>query len=93
MHASGRMQRVVVHVQTNLPQPLGCVFLRFLTCHVPHAPFLVPRSLPTISRNAATVIFSFLLGQDKARTTLTMEDLSAALAEYGINSRKPEFYM
>ncbi|EIM86733.1 uncharacterized protein STEHIDRAFT_25012, partial [Stereum hirsutum FP-91666 SS1] len=29
---------------------------------------------------------------DKARTTLTMEDLSAALAEYGINSRKPEFY-
>ncbi|EPQ56449.1 transcription initiation factor IID, TAF10 subunit [Gloeophyllum trabeum ATCC 11539] len=31
--------------------------------------------------------------RDKARTTLTMEDLSAALAEYGINSRKPEFYM
>ncbi|KAL5492244.1 hypothetical protein ACEPAI_3691 [Sanghuangporus weigelae] len=36
------------------------------------------------------------LGQssrDKTRTTLTMEDLSAALAEYGINARKPEFYM
>ncbi|THH13450.1 hypothetical protein EW146_g6765 [Bondarzewia mesenterica] len=31
--------------------------------------------------------------RDKARTTLTMEDLSSALAEYGINSRKPEFYM
>ncbi|KAF8638946.1 hypothetical protein AX16_010420 [Volvariella volvacea WC 439] len=31
--------------------------------------------------------------KDKTRTTLTMEDLSAALAEYGINSRKPEFYM
>lgn len=31
--------------------------------------------------------------QDKTRTTLTMEDLSAALAEYGINARKPEFYM
>lgn len=31
--------------------------------------------------------------REKARTTLTMEDLSAALAEYGINSRKPEFYM
>ncbi|KZT27829.1 transcription initiation factor IID TAF10 subunit [Neolentinus lepideus HHB14362 ss-1] len=31
--------------------------------------------------------------RDKTRTTLTMEDLSAALTEYGINSRKPEFYM
>lgn len=31
--------------------------------------------------------------QDKTKTTLTMDDLSAALAEYGINSRKPEFYM
>ncbi|KAF7356756.1 Transcription initiation factor TFIID subunit 10 [Mycena venus] len=31
--------------------------------------------------------------KDKTRTTLTMEDLSAALSEYGINSRKPEFYM
>ncbi|KAH8116264.1 transcription initiation factor IID, TAF10 subunit [Phellopilus nigrolimitatus] len=34
------------------------------------------------------------LGQSsRTRTTLTMEDLSAALAEYGINARKPEFYM
>ena len=31
--------------------------------------------------------------QDKTKTTLMMEDLSAALAEYGITSRKPEFYM
>ncbi|KAJ7077908.1 transcription initiation factor TFIID 23-30kDa subunit-domain-containing protein [Mycena belliarum] len=31
--------------------------------------------------------------KDKTRTTLTVEDLSSALAEYGINSRKPEFYM
>ncbi|TDL23796.1 transcription initiation factor IID, TAF10 subunit [Rickenella mellea] len=29
----------------------------------------------------------------RTKTTLTMEDLSAALAEYGINARKPEFYM
>ncbi|KAL7280762.1 hypothetical protein ACG7TL_005706 [Trametes sanguinea] len=31
--------------------------------------------------------------RDKTKTTLTMDDLSAALAEYGINSRKPDFYM
>ncbi|KAH9034653.1 transcription initiation factor IID TAF10 subunit [Lactarius hengduanensis] len=31
--------------------------------------------------------------RDKTRTTLTMEDLSAALSEYGISSRKPEFYL
>ncbi|TFK17319.1 transcription initiation factor IID, TAF10 subunit [Coprinopsis marcescibilis] len=31
--------------------------------------------------------------KDKTRTTLTMEDLSAALAEYGINSRKSEYYL
>ena len=31
--------------------------------------------------------------KDKTRTTLTMDDLSAALGEYGINARKPEFYM
>jgi len=31
--------------------------------------------------------------RDKTKTTLTMEDLSAALSEYGINARKPEFYV
>ncbi|KAG5637745.1 hypothetical protein H0H81_003383 [Sphagnurus paluster] len=31
--------------------------------------------------------------KDKTRTTLTMDDLSSALAEYGINARKPEFYL
>ncbi|EKM49982.1 uncharacterized protein PHACADRAFT_105415 [Phanerochaete carnosa HHB-10118-sp] len=31
--------------------------------------------------------------RDKTKTTLMMEDLSSALAEYGITSRKSEFYM
>ncbi|KAI0691457.1 transcription initiation factor IID TAF10 subunit [Cerioporus squamosus] len=31
--------------------------------------------------------------RDKTKTTLTMDDLGAALADYGINMRKPEFYM
>ncbi|EIW58627.1 transcription initiation factor IID TAF10 subunit [Trametes versicolor FP-101664 SS1] len=31
--------------------------------------------------------------RDKTKTTLTMDDLGSALAEYGINSRKPDFYM
>ncbi|KAF5336053.1 hypothetical protein D9611_006272 [Ephemerocybe angulata] len=31
--------------------------------------------------------------KDKTRTTLTMDDLSAALAEYGINAKKPEYYI
>ncbi|KAK7030637.1 transcription initiation factor TFIID subunit 10 [Favolaschia claudopus] len=31
--------------------------------------------------------------KDKTRTALTMDDLSAALSEYGINSRKPDFYL
>ncbi|KAH9995369.1 transcription initiation factor TFIID 23-30kDa subunit-domain-containing protein, partial [Russula compacta] len=48
------------------------------------------------SSRVAVVRFQSLTGfsylQDKTRTTLTMEDLSAALSEYGINSRKPEFY-
>ncbi|QRV74091.1 Transcription initiation factor TFIID 23-30kDa subunit [Ceratobasidium sp. AG-Ba] len=33
------------------------------------------------------------LARDKTRTVLTMDDLSAALAEYGINARKPDFYL
>ncbi|KAF8518053.1 transcription initiation factor TFIID 23-30kDa subunit-domain-containing protein [Hysterangium stoloniferum] len=31
--------------------------------------------------------------RDKTKTTLTMDDLSAALSEYGINAKKPEFFM
>ncbi|KIP10043.1 hypothetical protein PHLGIDRAFT_101921 [Phlebiopsis gigantea 11061_1 CR5-6] len=31
--------------------------------------------------------------RDKTKTTLMMEDLSSALAEYGITSKKPDFYM
>ncbi|KAF8159718.1 transcription initiation factor TFIID 23-30kDa subunit-domain-containing protein [Crassisporium funariophilum] len=31
--------------------------------------------------------------KDKTRTTLTMDDLSAALAEYNIISRKPEYFI
>lgn len=31
--------------------------------------------------------------QDKTKTTLTMDDLSAALGEYNINAKKPEFFM
>ncbi|TFY78813.1 hypothetical protein EWM64_g5199 [Hericium alpestre] len=31
--------------------------------------------------------------RDKTRTTLMMEDLSMALQEYGINARKPDFYL
>jgi len=31
--------------------------------------------------------------RDKTKTVLTMDDLSAALSEYGINSKKPEFFM
>jgi len=31
--------------------------------------------------------------KDRTRTTLTMDDLSAALQEYGINARKPEYYL
>ncbi|PVG02036.1 putative TAF10-TFIID and SAGA subunit [Serendipita vermifera] len=29
----------------------------------------------------------------KVKTVLTMDDLSAALAEYGVNARKPEYYL
>jgi len=31
--------------------------------------------------------------KDKSRTVLTLDDLSSALGEYGINARKPEFYL
>ncbi|EIN06394.1 transcription initiation factor IID TAF10 subunit [Punctularia strigosozonata HHB-11173 SS5] len=41
----------------------------------------------------ARVRYPFHPGKDKTRTTLTMEDLAGALQEYGINARKPDFYM
>ncbi|KDQ19046.1 hypothetical protein BOTBODRAFT_153952 [Botryobasidium botryosum FD-172 SS1] len=31
--------------------------------------------------------------KDKTKTVLTMDDLGSALAEYGINARKPEFFL
>lgn len=40
-----------------------------------------------------THLFPLKRDQDKTRTTLTMDDLSSALAEYGINARKPDFHM
>lgn len=30
--------------------------------------------------------------QDRTRTVLTMDDLSAALSEYGINARRADFF-
>jgi hypothetical protein len=38
-------------------------------------------------------IWLLTVRQDKTRTTLTMDDLSAALGEYGVNARKPDYYM
>ena len=32
-----------------------------------------------------------LIGQDKNRVVLTMDDLSLALAEHGVNVKKPEY--
>lgn len=31
-------------------------------------------------------------GGSQGRTVLTMEDLGSAVAEYGVNARRPEFY-
>ncbi|KAH7335297.1 transcription initiation factor TFIID 23-30kDa subunit-domain-containing protein [Rhizoctonia solani] len=42
---------------------------------------------------AGTTAVTTALARDKTRTVLTMDDLSAALAEYGIHTRKPEFYL
>lgn len=43
--------------------------------------------------NSASIVEFLTSPKDKTRTTLTMDDLTAALAEYGINARKPEFYI
>ncbi|KAB5594969.1 Transcription initiation factor TFIID subunit 10 [Ceratobasidium theobromae] len=42
---------------------------------------------------AGTTAVASALARDKTRTVLTMDDLSAALTEYGISARKPEFYL
>ena len=31
-------------------------------------------------------------GSSSGRSVLTMEDLGAAVAEYGVNTKRPEFY-
>lgn len=36
---------------------------------------------------------SDMFKQDRTKTVLTMEDLSAALSDHGVNARKPEFYL
>jgi len=42
---------------------------------------------------AATTIGASGPLKDRTKTILTMEDLSAALTEYGINARKPDFFL
>jgi transcription initiation factor TFIID subunit 10 len=56
--------------------------------------YVIPSaSNDTFSDHSVLLTDTLFILQDKTRTTLTMEDLSAALGEYGINSRKPEFYL
>jgi len=55
--------------------------------------FQVLELLRFASANPAFIDEFLTFLKDKTRTTLTMDDLSAALAEYGINARKPEFYL
>ena len=80
MRESERTLQVDVRVPIKAREPLGSVL-----------PSLNVVSKYTPSVSIADTVFPTL--QDKTRTTLTMEDLSAALSEYGINSRKPEFYL
>ncbi|KIO20024.1 hypothetical protein M407DRAFT_142220 [Tulasnella calospora MUT 4182] len=51
------------------------------------------RGRPTAGDKAGGAAGPSISAKDKTKTVLTMDDLSAALAEYGINSRKPEFYL
>src|SRR6267154_6396898 len=74
-----------------LPTPTNMlVYVRTLLVVVPAAPSLgqVPRCVISFH---LTALHKISCSQDKTRTALTMDDLSAALAEYGINARKPEF--
>lgn len=41
---------------------------------------------------AAAAAASSNTGKDRSRTVLTMDDLSAALGEYGVQSRRADFY-
>jgi transcription initiation factor TFIID subunit 10 len=72
---------------------VGVTFLTHdvVSMYTHHHPFGVQRHLEQTVKFSSLTHFSYL--QDKTRTTLTMEDLGAALSEYGINSRKPEFYL
>lgn len=45
------------------------------------------------SRLKATGFAGTSAKNDRTRTVLTMDDLSAALGEYGINAKKPDFYL
>ncbi|KZP01698.1 transcription initiation factor IID, TAF10 subunit [Calocera viscosa TUFC12733] len=45
------------------------------------------------SRLKATGFAGTSARNDRTRTVLTMDDLSAALGEYGINTKKPDFYL
>jgi len=47
---------------------------------------------PAGDRGAATSGSSAPL-KDRTKTILTMDDLGAALTEYGINARKPDFFL
>jgi hypothetical protein len=95
MRELGQMLRVDVHVQTNPGLP-GSVLLTLLTTWCPGIPAFasfISSTLNDALYRHPVLITDTLCSQDKTRTTLTMEDLGAALSEYSINSRKPEFYL
>jgi len=51
------------------------------------------RSRPTANDKAPGASGPSTSLKDKTKTVLTMDDLSSALNEYGINARKPDFYL
>ncbi|KAG8758804.1 Transcription initiation factor TFIID subunit 10 [Ceratobasidium sp. 428] len=52
-----------------------------------------PAARARTDKAGGTTTAASALARDKTRTVLTMDDLSAALSEYGINARKPDFYL